>query len=569
MLKSLLESSSSDNGKARCFAVENTVELTNLIPPTVSYNSTGHLVVIGPISILKDLAPQLTEMATVTFLCTDNQLALSGSDLSRVDAVDNAEPLDRLYFSKRIHVTGFLGTFQVSVEVNGVMENLAEVAIGKDRFDLVLDMTLTSYMSEEVPVPGYYPVGRGYPKLAEALTEIPTLMGTFDKPKFFRLDTDKCAHSSRGVKGCDRCVDACPAGALTSDGNDEIGHKIQINPYLCQGVGTCATACPTEAISYALPEPEQTQKFIENLLANYKKAGGMNPIILFCSERHESYNVMALKALPDNVIPVELEDLPSVGIDTWFAALTNGACQVMFAASLHMPETIKRVLGQEVEVAKQLLTQLGLEPNRIDILFLESMRNGLPELIERPLALLLGPLEGNKRQRLFTALDNLAQIYTPKQLETQVSASAPFGKVSCDETSCTLCMGCVAVCPTAALHNDGSSPKLQFIEQDCIQCGMCEKACPENALTLSSQFNWDHETRQTSQVIHEEKAAECLSCGKPFAPQSMITMLQDKLRGHSHFANETALSRIAMCEDCRVIDMFSTLADNPEKQLDI
>ncbi|GAL19240.1 iron-sulfur cluster-binding protein [Vibrio maritimus] len=25
-----------------------------------------------------------------------------------------------------------------------------------------------------------------------------------------------CAHSSRGVKGCERCVDACPAGALSS-----------------------------------------------------------------------------------------------------------------------------------------------------------------------------------------------------------------------------------------------------------------------------------------------------------------------------------------------------------------
>ncbi|MDN3679155.1 4Fe-4S dicluster domain-containing protein [Vibrio tapetis subsp. quintayensis] len=564
MLKSLLESSSSHDGKARYFAVENTVELTNLIPPTVSYNSTGHLVVIGPISILKDLAPQLTEMATVTLLCTDNELSLPHSDVSNKE-----ETSERLYFAKRIHVTGFLGTFQVSVDVNGAMANLAQVAIGKDCFDLVLDMTLTSHMSEEVPVPGYYPVGRGYPKLAEALVEIPTLMGTFDKPKFFRLDTDKCAHSSRGVKGCDRCVDACPAGALTSDGNEDIGHKIQINPYLCQGVGTCATACPTEAISYALPEPEQTQKFIENLLANYKKAGGVNPIILFCSERHETYNVMALKALPDNVIPVELEDLPSVGIDTWFAALTNGACQVMFAASQHMPETIKRVLGQEVEVAKQLLTQLGVEPNRIDILFLESMRHGLPELIETPLDLLLGPLQGSKRQRLFTALDNLAAVYPPRQMETTVSASAPFGKVNCDETSCTLCMGCVAVCPTAALHNDGISPKLQFIEQDCIQCGMCEKACPENSLTLSSQFNWDQETRQSAQIIHEEKAAECLSCGKPFAPQSMITMLQDKLRGHSHFADDTALSRIAMCEDCRVIDMFSTLADNPEKQLDI
>jgi len=558
MLKSLLQSAQSQNGKARYFAVENTVELGNLIPPTVSYQSAGHLLVVGPLAILQEIAPQLSEMATVTLLCTDTQ----GQDSSNVT-------FERLFFAKQIQVSGFLGTFSVNVEVNHLPTNLAQVAIGKDCFDLVLDMTLNGLMSEEVPVPGYYPVGRGYPKLAEALTEIPTLMGTFDKPKYFRLDSDKCAHSSRGVKGCDRCVDACPAGALTSDGNDDIGHKIQINPYLCQGVGTCATACPTEAISYALPEPEQTQKFVENLLANYKKAGGENPIILFCSQRHEMYNVMALKVLPDNVIPVELEDLPSVGIDTWFAALTNGACQVMFAASMHMPETIKRILGQEVEVAKQLLTQLELAPNRIDILYLETLRQGLPTLIEQPLELLLGPLNGNKRQRLFQALDALAEQHIPSHTVTQLSATAPFGRIDCDSDSCTLCMGCVAVCPTAALHNDGESPKLNFVEQDCIQCGMCEKACPEKSITLNAQFNWDKETRTCVEVIHQEKAAECLCCGKPFAPQSMITMLQDKLRGHSHFSDETAIKRIAMCEDCRVKDMFSTLADKPEQQLDI
>ncbi|GAL25507.1 iron-sulfur cluster-binding protein [Vibrio variabilis] len=42
----------------------------------------------------------------------------------------------------------------------------------------------------------------------------------------------------------------------------------------------------------------------------------------------------------------------------------------------------------------------------------------------------------------------------------------------------------------------------------------------------------------------------------------MITMLQDKLRGHSHFDNEAALRRIAMCEDCRVVDMFENMAEN-------
>ncbi len=209
----------------------------------------------------------------------------------------------------------------------------------------------------------------------------------------------------------------------------------------------------------------------------------------------------------------------------------------------------------------------------VDILYLESLRESKPTLFTDNLIAPIGELEGSKRERLFQALDALAEqpsrvSPTLTQLpSTQLPNSAPYGSVSCESKDCTLCMGCVAVCPTRALHHDGDSPSLNFIEQDCIQCGMCEKACPENALTLNPRFNWDKEARQSVQTLHQEKAAECIRCHKPFAPQSMITMLQDKLRGHSQFSNEQAINRIAMCEDCRVIDVFESMAEDPTEQL--
>ncbi|WP_367989119.1 4Fe-4S binding protein [Vibrio sp. NTOU-M3] len=551
MLKQLLQQSESSNGKARLYAFENTVELTNLIPPTVSYESGGNTLIIGPTAIIESAAQQLEQMNSITLLSTDGEKGQH----------------KELYFASRVQVSGFLGTFEVLTENQGVTTNLAKVAINHDCFDVVLDLCLSSCMTEEVPVPGYYPVGRGYPKLAEALEEIPTLMGTFDKPKFFRLNTELCAHSSRGVKGCERCVDACPAGALSSEGSDKTGHRIEINPYLCQGVGTCATTCPTEAIHYALPNPLETQKFIERTLANYEKAGGQDPIVLICSARHEAYNVMALKVLPDNVIPVVVEELPSVGPDTWFAALVNGATQVLFAASRYMPETIQRVLNNEVATAQELLSQLGITKECIDVLYLESLREGPPTLCAESFDLALGELQGTKRQRLFTALDALAKSRIPVDNIVSMPVNAPFGSVNCSSKDCTLCMSCVAVCPTRALHTDGVTPSLKFIEQDCVQCGLCEKACPEQALSLTPRMNWDSATRQSAITIHEEKAAECIRCHKPFAPQSMIDMLQNKLRGHSHFTDQAAINRIAMCEDCRVVDMFESMTENPLQQL--
>ncbi|ELV8694508.1 4Fe-4S binding protein [Vibrio fluvialis] len=551
MLKQFLQQATSPNGSARWFAIENTVELTNLIPPTVSYESGGHTLILGPTSLIERTALQLSQMASVTLLSIDGEQGTH----------------DKLYFADTVEISGFLGAFKVTVENHGLNINLANAAIDHDCFDIVLDMSLNGVMNEEVPVPGYFPVGRGFPKLSDALEEIPELMGTFDKPKYFRLDNDLCAHSSRGVKGCERCVDACPAGALSSEGSEKIGHRIQINPYLCQGIGTCATSCPTEAIHYALPNPTDTQKFIERLLNNYHQAGGEKPIVLICSSRHEQYNLMALRVLPENVIPVAVEELPSVGIDTWFAALVNGATQVLFAASRHMPPTILRILNQEVSMAQSFLAHLGIRKETIDILYLESLREAAPTLCDEPLGLNLGELEGKKRDRLYVALDALATARGTEPSAQPLAATAPYGAIECSTTDCTLCMSCVAVCPTRALHHEGDSPSLKFIEQDCVQCGLCVKACPEKALTAVQQLNWNAAQRQSVVTLHQEEPAKCLRCHKPFAPQSMITMLQNKLRGHSHFSDQASLDRIAMCEDCRVVDVFESMASDPEKQL--
>lgn len=47
MLKSTLEAFSDNNGQARFAAITGTVELANLIPPTVIYESRGDLLIVG------------------------------------------------------------------------------------------------------------------------------------------------------------------------------------------------------------------------------------------------------------------------------------------------------------------------------------------------------------------------------------------------------------------------------------------------------------------------------------------------------------------------------------------
>ncbi len=569
MLKSTLEAFSDTNGQARLNAITGTVELSNLIPPTVSYESRGDLLIIGAQGSITTLASQFSALHSVTLLATEKTAIDEASKSTK------AEKCANLYFSKEVAIKGYLGAFEVTCRVDGTITessitrttaNLAKVAIGRDCFDLVLDMTEEGIVATEIPAPGYYPVGASKGKLADVIEELPAMLGTFDKPKYFRLDPDLCAHSSRGVNGCNRCVDACPAGALSS-----LGHAIEINPYLCQGVGTCATACPTEAITYALPDPEKTQNFVHRLLARYQEEGGKKPTILFYGNRDEENITQTLMTLPSNVVPIALEELATVGVDTWFSALVYGAHQVLLATNTaYIPATIDRVLADELSIANNFLTELGYDENRIALFDLSTADSFTA--FDKPLIALTHSqtfaeqLSGTKREKLFAALERL-YANSPEQPEySTVPDNAPYGSVECKRDDCTLCMSCVAVCPTRAFHAVGGRPGLQLIEEDCIQCGLCEKACPEKVLTLKPGFNWNAETRKAAVVVHEEEAACCTSCGKAFAPASMVKMLTEKLQSHSQFQGD-AIRRLAMCEDCRVRDIFSNMEDDPESQL--
>ena len=52
-----------------------------------------------------------------------------------------------------------------------------------------------------------------------------------------------------------------------------------------------------------------------------------------------------------------------------------------------------------------------------------------------------------------------------------------------DETLCTGCGVCPAVCPTACLEMAANVPWLPR-PADCVSCGLCVEVCPASALRL-------------------------------------------------------------------------------------
>jgi NAD-dependent dihydropyrimidine dehydrogenase PreA subunit len=53
-----------------------------------------------------------------------------------------------------------------------------------------------------------------------------------------------------------------------------------------------------------------------------------------------------------------------------------------------------------------------------------------------------------------------------------------------DETHCTGCGDCVAVCPTNCLRMGVSLPRL-LRPGECISCALCVLICPDEALRMA------------------------------------------------------------------------------------
>ena len=53
-----------------------------------------------------------------------------------------------------------------------------------------------------------------------------------------------------------------------------------------------------------------------------------------------------------------------------------------------------------------------------------------------------------------------------------------------DESRCTHCGACIAICPTEAFSLEPRTRKVLFDHNKCVVCGLCVKACPPRAMIL-------------------------------------------------------------------------------------
>jgi ferredoxin len=423
--------------------------------------------------------------------------------------------------------------------------------------DLILDLTGgTPLFPAHLKRDGYFrPDPRDPAAVQKALFDLTEMVGEFEKPRYVKYEESLCAHGRNMRTGCTRCLDVCPTGAIASAGD-----KVAFDPFVCAGCGSCASVCPTGAASYALPPREAVFERLQTLMSVYAKAGGTDPVLLIHDSRHGE-DLIALMArhgrgLPARVLPFAVNETTQLGLDFFAVAFAYGAAAIRLMVDPKKRDELAGLAGQ-LGLSEAVMSGLGFGEGRIgiiDALDPDVIETALYELPKQsaPRAGDFLPM-GGKRGLTMLALRHLRDAAPSPREIVPLPAGAPFGTLAVDAANCTLCLSCVSACPTGALIDNPDRPMLRFIEDACVQCGLCKVTCPEKVIALKPQLSFADAARSPA-LIKEEDPANCIRCGKPFGTRGAIEAVIAKLAGkHWMFQEGGAVERIRMCEDCRLV----------------
>ena len=345
---------------------------------------------------------------------------------------------------------------------------------------------------------------------------------------------DACLPQRTPLANCRACAEACPVDALHLSGG-----PTGLSDH-CLSCGQCSAACPTGAlhvpgfaVALGTVGPARLDCYrvracdadgarvpclgglgTADLAELHRATGGDGPVLIdrgWCGDcplggaRHPARETVDRVARLLGECGVDTERRPRIEnqplpLSNAQPALPNAADEVPVSRR----GLLRRLVGQAGATAA------ALEANAEDAAPPRPLRHGITPA---------------PRVRLLAALAELGPT-PPPTLAAQLRVSE-----YCRDHGV-----CAALCPTGALDrtHDAAGSGLDFDPAVCIGCRLCERACPEQALTVTEQGGAP--ARQTL-VRHRQRP--CADCQRPF-PAEATEDLCPTCRKARAFAREAA-----------------------------
>jgi ferredoxin len=340
--------------------------------------------------------------------------------------------------------------------------------------------------------------------------------------------TEACIAARSLPSACQRCAQACPAGAVRVG---EAGPELVAG---CLGCGRCAAACPTGAIA------------VKGFAGDWTLPSGNAPLRIECWKVRESFSgrtalrvpclggigieqLLEWLALPDDR-PIQFVDrvwcgkCEAGGATHPALALIEEAGRVLDACGQGASERISLVseplpLRLMPETIPEPATQEKIGRRAFFRCFAAEAAAALPAA-SRPVAPRLRrgsdfPLP--KRERILAALETLTQ----QPSERLPAAVLPGLTLS---SSCDHLGVCAGMCPTGALYlyEEGDEAGAGFDPRDCVACGLCAQACPSRAIEVLAAGSPD--AQAAAQAVTRFPLTRCENCLTPFAATQGATL---------------------------------------------
>jgi len=391
-------------------------------------------------------------------------------------------------------------------------------------------------------------------------------LGEIEKDKYLTLDLTRCASGRSEIIGCEFCL-PCPYEAIKRE-----GVKMAFSDVRCQGCGLCASLCPVSVPQLREYPGQLLYSQIESLLSSDLHS----KVLLFaCSEHVEKLNVVGRKKIRyPAVLPLFVPCIDLVSEAHILRAFECGADGIILWGC---ENSHREQMESTVTFAQKTLSAFGLGERVLlmgDVRFVaDDFASTVTDFVN---TLNPSPIRKKKPVTIDFAKpkrDILLDLMQTFRLKTGVQPTLieentpfPFADVAIN-SECTLCNACVILCPTNALSK--ADNRINFVYRDCIACGMCEHACPEEAIALKRVLDFSRLVEKEAETLVESEFIACAECGKLFMPKAAFERMRAILKegeGEGEFNVEERLELLRYCEKCRPVKAVEWSLEKLERE---